>query len=216
MRLVTATFRFALLGVLAARPAIAGDCEPDCEQREVENLEHRAASKTAAGDDTFSIFIKDNAPTLATTEPRLVARIVKACDAILAVKPDDPSCVDLAAQLGKADIGTHDIVAALGRRTLKFTDRRTISDSAAVASARMEPIVIAWWKQLAPDLAKRERDADAMNDWAAWRVLAAQALAAGGDAARAFLADQIAQPKLDRGVKRACQRAVDAIDARKH
>lgn len=207
-RLLTA---FALVLLLPASHARAGDCDAECQRHEVENLEKRAASKTAVGPETFSIFITYEIPELPA---KLAMRIVAACDKILDVMPDDASCVDLAARLGKADIGSHDIVAALGRRKNQHSDRRTIEGFAAVQSPRAEALVIARWKELVPALAKQQSNADAMNDWAAWRGSAARALAAGGADARTFLVDQIATPKLDRGVKRACQAAIDAIDKR--
>jgi hypothetical protein len=194
--------------------ALAGECAPDCEGGEVANLEQRAARKDARGDKTFDIFIKWNASQLPAGNPKLAKRAAAACDKILDVLPDDPSCVDVVAQLGLADVGKHDIVAALERRGNKVTDVQTISDLAQVHSPRAEPVVIAHWKELAAAMAGKERNADAMNDWAAWRNLAAQALAAGTGDARAFLADQVATPKLDRGVRHACQAAIDAIDKR--
>ncbi len=204
----------ALALLISTRGALAGMCEPACQQAEVENLEQRAASKTADGTETFGIFIRDNVEDMRTSSPKLVLRMVTACDKILGIKPDDASCVSVMARLGKADIGTHDIVAALARRPNQVFDRRTIEDFAAVQSPKAEPIVIARWKELAPEMTKKASNADVMNDWAAWRGLAAQALAAGAADARTFLTEQLELPKLDRGVKRACQAALLAIDKR--
>jgi hypothetical protein len=209
-RLVTL---LALLVIPLGR-ARAGECDDECAVHQVEDLEHRAASKTAVGPETFGIFIENDAADLPARAPKLAARIVAACDKILSALPDDQSCVDLAARFGKADLGSHDIVAALGRRKNQHFDQRTIQGFAALHSPRTEAPVIARWKELAPAMAKQEGNADAMNSWAAWRGTAARALASGGVDARAFLVEQIATPKLDRGVKRACQAAIDAIDKR--
>jgi len=207
--------RIALVLVLvAATRAHAGECDDACHVHEVENLEHRAASKTGAGPETFGIFIRYDAGDLPVKAPRLAARIVAACDKILTVLPDDDSCVDLAARFGKPDLGAHDIVAALGRRKNQPFELRTMEGFAALRSPLAEAPVIARWKELELAMAKRQGNADAMNDWAAWRGAAARALAFGGTDARAFLAAQVAAPKLDRGVKRACQAAIDAIDQR--
>ena len=204
----------AVLALAIATPAHAGMCDDECVLHEIKNLEARAKSKTAAGDRTFGIFIEDDLDEIRAGKPKLVARMTAACGTILGVVPDDNDCIDILANLRVAQVNGHDVVAALGRRKNTVTDRRTIEALAAVQAPAAAAIAMARWSELAPQMEKQAKNADAMNDWAVWRNNAARAMAQGDADTRAFLARQVATPKLDRGVKRACTAAIAAIDKR--
>ena len=144
----------------------------------------------------------------------LPGRLLAACTKLLDKIREDPLCVEVAARLGKAELGSHDIVAAIAKQPNRLEDARPNDLIAAIGAPRGAAVVIARWKQLVPAAAKRERDADAMNSWAAWRLSGAAALGITGDAdARAFL-DEQTKATIDRGVKRACAAAITAIDKR--
>jgi hypothetical protein len=144
----------------------------------------------------------------------LPRRLVAACTKLLDKIPEDPLCVEVAARLGKAELGGHDIIAAIANQPNRLEDARPNELIAAIGAPRSAAVVIARWKELIPTAAKRARDADAQNSWAWWRGTAAAALGITGDAdARAFLEDQ-AKATIDRGVKRACAAAIAAIDKR--
>lgn len=145
----------------------------------------------------------------------LPGRLLAACTKLLDKIPEDPLCVEVAARFGKAELGSHDIVAAIAKQPNRLEDARPNDLIAAIGAPRGAAIVIARWKQLAPAAAKKERDSDAMNSWAAWRLSAAAALGITGDTdARTFL-DEQAKATVDRGVKRACAAAISAI-VRRH
>jgi len=144
----------------------------------------------------------------------LPVRLLAACTKLLDQIPEDPLCIEIAARLGKAELGGHDIVAAIAKQPNRLEDARPNDLIAAIGAPRGAAVVMARWKQLVPAAAQKERDADAMNSWAAWRLSAAAALGITGDAgARGFLEEQ-AKATIDRGVKRACAAAIAAIGKR--
>lgn len=204
-----------ILVVLVAHRASADMCGPAGVAAMTAELEQRARLARPEAEPIFvwATCLRDMHDAV-PADSDLPGRLLVACTRLLDKIPEDPLCVEVAARLGKAELGGHDIVAAIAKQPNRLEDARPADLIAAIGAPRGAAVIIARWKQLVPAAAKKERDADAMNSWAAWRLSAAAALGiTGGADARAFL-DEQAKATIDRGVKRACAAAIAAIDKR--
>ena len=216
--LLVLTLTAGSLGV-AGRTAHAGSCDLDSLRILGDELTERAKQPKLVKETigTWGICLRDEEylPSVPKTAPKLEARLMAACTKIMDRVPDDGMCAEVAARLGHDMVGTHDVVAAIAASENRIQGARDNELFAATRAARAAPIVIQRWKELQPQAERQARDSDLMNDWAAWRGTAAHALAVtGGADAKAFLGEILATPALDRGVKRACQAAVAAIEKR--
>jgi len=201
-----------VIALLVARGAYAGECSVEDMTSTIEARAKKAAPPASESD--FHLCLWWDMPTLSTDQPKLAKRLRVACETILTKRVDDELCTNIAALLHEEKLGKTDIVAALDRREHFMADPHTIDFLGATSSVRASPIIVRLWKQFQPAADAKPNDTNVQNDWAAWRVSAAQALGATGDAdARTFLADQITH-KIDRGVKRAATAAIHAIDKR--
>jgi hypothetical protein len=201
-----------VIALLLARTALAGDCDvADMTAR----IEARAKKPTPpAAESDFHLCLWWSMPALTTEDPKLAKRLHAACESILTKQPGEELCTNIAALLHEEKLGKTDIVATLDRREHLMADPHTIDFLGATKSVRASPIIVRLWKQCQPAADAKPNDTNIQNDWAAWRVSAAAALGATGDAdARTFLADQITH-KIDRGVKRTAIAAIQAIDKR--
>ncbi len=191
----------------APRAATAGSCD-GYEREEVERFEAYAR--------------KPGPPLIGEAlclEPivgsKLAARVVKACDVILAREPGLRTCVEWGIVFGATALGGRPLFDALdaavpldvfgdGRRALELHLRLADPRSAGLARA-------AWQAALGdPRVAKKKH----AYVWAVWRRGAVDLFAAvGGAAERAFLQEQLVTTKA-RGLAKAMRRAIAAIDAR--
>jgi hypothetical protein len=204
-----------ILVLLVAHRASADMCGQPGVVEMTAKLEQRArlAKPEAETIDVWATCLRDMHDSV-PADSALPVRLLAACTRLLDKIPEDPLCIEVAARLGKAELGGHDIVAAIAKQPNRLEDARPNDLIAAIGAPRGAAVVMARWKQLVPAAAQKERDADAMNSWAAWRLSATAALGITGDAdARGFLEEQ-AKATIDRGVKRACAAAIAAIDKR--
>lgn len=193
-----------------ARVASAGECDAN---QMADAIDARAAkAQPPAEEGNFNLCLTD-LEEVWQAQPKLTKRLLASCEKILTKRPGDEVCASAVAILGKDQWGKTDIVATLAA---KISNPSTVSYLGNTNSPRVAPLVIAEWKRQQPLADKKPKDVDVQNDWAAWRVAACDALGATGDAAaKEFLTDQIAH-KIDRGVKRAAAKAIEAIDKRSH
>lgn len=193
-----------------ARVASAGECDANAM---ADVIDARAAkAQPPAEEGNFNLCLSDLL-SVWQTQPKLTKRLLASCEKILTKRPGDEVCASAVAILGKEQWGKTDIVATLAA---KISDPSFVIYLGNTNSPRVAPLVIAKWKRQQPIADKKPNDSDVQNEWAAWRVAACDALGATGDAAaKEFLTDQIGH-KIDRGVKHAAARAIEAIDKRSH
>jgi hypothetical protein len=198
-----------VIALLLARAAAAGECSSEV----MADAQDARANHPKASDDDFHLCLWwDDLADPARS--KIARRLRTACATILTARPNDELCTNIAALLGLDQLGKTDVVAAIGARPLALTDSHSIDFLAATHSPRAAPIVIERWKRNQAIADAKPRDTNLQEDWANWRGAACRALAATGDtAARDFLADQVTHP-IDRGVKRAASKAIQAIEAR--
>lgn len=204
-----------MLVLLVAHRASADMCGLPGDVEMTAKLEQRArlAKPEAETIGVWATCLRDMHDAV-PADSDLPRRLIAACTKLLDKIPEDALCVEIGARLGKAELGGHDLVAAIAKQPNRLEDARPNDLIAAIGAPRGAAVVIARWKELIPTAAKRAHDADAMNSWAWWRDSAAVALGLTGDAdARVFLEEQ-AKATIDRGVKRACAAAIAAIDKR--
>ncbi len=148
------------------------------------------------------------------------ARILAACTTVLDRDPKYDACYVVAASLGTAMLGSHDIYAWVANHTLDpWNMNSSLPDYPmylfrALGDPRAAKLVVGKWTALIPIEAKHEKSAGWMQDWSGWRQHAAEALATTGSADDAtFLTDQAALTK-DIHVREACSLAAAAIKRR--
>ncbi|MFT3693734.1 MAG: hypothetical protein QM831_11375 [Kofleriaceae bacterium] len=197
--------------LLAGRLAHAGECGAENLAAALdERVKAPKPAPTMASD--YHLCLWWDVPDVAKTDAKMAKRLLTDCETILLKIPGDEVCADVAAILGKDEWGKTDIVATLAP---KLGDLHVVDFIAGTKAPRAAPLIVEQWKKQQPIADAKPNDSNVQNDWAAWRVSACDALGAlGDDTTKQFLIDQASQ-KIDRGVKRAANRAIAAIDKRK-
>lgn len=200
----------AVLLAVSASPASAGYCDEQGQLDLLAQFDKLARSARAPAPDLDEICLDDIVNT-----PKLAARLVKACDAILARDTANQACVIWGVRAGGTRMGGLDMFAAIGRAvpmdpfaygnpTLGLYLR--LGDARAVALVRG-----AWQAGLADARAAKKKHAHAWGVWQRDAVTLFERL--GGAEERAFLIDR-AKVTRAKGMSRAIKRAIAAIDKR--
>ena len=200
---------FALaLSWFVARPAQAGSCEGY----------HREAVRE------FEVYAAKGRPTPSAdeiclddlrSEPKLAARVVKACDAIVRREPGFAPCVAWSVRYGAKALGGLDLFEAIGRlfpmQVFTYQDP-ALELYAALGDPRAVPVVRAAWQAAAAD--PRSGKKKHAHVWGVWRRVATDFFAVrGGADERAFLQAQLATTTA-RGLRKAMTKAIAAIERR--
>lgn len=211
---------FALVLVaLAATHAEAGMLCLDAKdyRAAVSDLETFARSKLDAVETTSEVCLRVSFADdkYASIRPRME----KACAAILERDGGKAAlCVELAARLGKTELGGVKLADAVLAWALDPWLWDGSSQGLFVLGKLGDPRgaarIIEVWRAELPRAKKREKQSNAMMAWAGWRKDAAAALGLVGSRDDiAFLEEQAAATK-DRHVRAACRDAVAAITKR--
>jgi hypothetical protein len=153
-------------------------------------------------------------------DPKMKARVEKACRAILDRDGDASPCVTIAATQRIGTLGDHDIfalVSKLREDPIEFAGGVGWYKPALLAQLgdpRGAQVIVAMWKEAIPRADKREKRHGGMADWSSWRKSAARALGElGGADDQAFLLEQAGATK-DKYVAEACRDGAAAITKR--
>jgi hypothetical protein len=203
-----------LVCLVTVRPAHAGMV---CDQAaSVKALEAVAKDPKATSEEPYAYCL----PDIVEHEPRYVARVLAACDKILARNAKDALCVELAVRLGKKEHGGVDLYAAVASWKMDVWnwDRGdlTVILLGKLGDSRAAPLIVDFWKAHMEEAQRREKKKlpSSMMAWTGWRKDAAQALGAvGGADEKAFL-DEQAKATKDKYLRQACLDAIAAIDKR--
>jgi hypothetical protein len=195
------------LGAAAARSAHAGYCEEGDDVKAVEDVE-RYAKHGGKQPESVGLCIDD-----AWDQPKLQARMLKACEAILAREPGFASCLDWAAKVGLKTHGGVDVYDAISKaRSLDpFGDTRpTLRLYVSLGEPRAVAPVLAAWKAALADPRVKQYS----HWWPRFQISAVELFErVGGADERAFLTEQMAVIKA-RSLKKRMKKAVAAIDQR--
>ncbi|MBP9202992.1 MAG: hypothetical protein KBG28_03325 [Kofleriaceae bacterium] len=203
--LVIAALGAGLLG--ASGQARAGSCEEPDTSNTVRAFERRAKAAGAQ--------VEADPICLESLTPRQVARVVKACGAILTREATFAPCIEWGVRFDQKVLGGVDLFAAVGQAfplDVFQYGNLTFDLYALLGDARATPIALTAWRAAAADArAGHKRHA---HVWGVWRRTVVDLLArVGGGPERTFLIEQQAATKAP-GLRRAITRAIAAIDKR--
>ena len=202
-----------LVGALALglgpRAARAGYCGEEYALETVQDVE-RYAKRGGKVPETDELCIEE-----AWVVPRLKARLLKACEAILAREPGFGACLEWAATAGIKSHGGVDVFAALAaaRSLDPFGDGRlAVALYVSLGDARAAAPVLAAWKAARADARwSKKKFAHVLAVYQNAAVALFHAV--GGADERAFLVEQVALTK-GPGLKKRMKQAIAAIDRR--
>jgi hypothetical protein len=142
----------------------------------------------------------------------LSKRFIAACD-VIARREVSRDCVYWSTVLGAKRLGGKDMIDQLVAQVpLDPFDFGTVEVYDKLDDLRAVPFVVAAWRAGLAD--KRARKAFYTEDLARWRHASARILGKHGGAAEKAFLDEQAQTLGDRGVKKACRAASEAIGKR--
>ena len=202
------TLVFAAVALHAAA-ARAGECDRDSAVEMVREFEVYAKQPGSEKPWVSHICFEDQ---ILDSKP-LAKRFIAACDTIIAREKTYKDCVRWSSMAGAKQLGGKDIVDLLAAQyPLDSFDYNTAETYERIDDPRVAAMLIVAWKAGLAD--KRAGKANVADDLARWRHAAARALGAhGGADEKAFLDEQVKTIK-DRGVRKECQAASDAIAKR--